>query len=158
MTLYAPSGHALDEKGNRVYPQMPLATYFLNAGLSERDALDVELAVRRKLRDRVREKSRSDDPDAAHKYLTDHSYRARVNAELLGEVLLSMGFSREELAKIEQGTKLGLLPKEAPTSRAIVTGIDGRTEVLQVEELDEHRADGSPLARVTRETGETKIV
>jgi hypothetical protein len=159
LNVFAPDGRMYDEKGNVVYPALPLATYFINAGLSEGDAIGAELGIRLELRDRVKKRAIKDDNGNAFRYLNDHNFRHQVNSELLGEILLEFGFSREELAKIELGTKIGLFDKEPSQTEALVTGIDGVTHRVTVEELPEHRADGSHLARVKDlDTGETKIV
>ena len=89
-------------------PLLPLATYLLNAGLSERDARQAEAYVLGEARKRIAKKALHDDAGQRFRYLNDARYRAQVNREVIAEVLLEFGFSREELRVMDEGLKLSL--------------------------------------------------
>jgi hypothetical protein len=154
-----PHGRPRDAKGNLLYPKLPIATYLKNAGLTERDAVRTEAAIFEQLREKIIIKARMDDAGERFRYYNDAQHRIRVNRELLGEVLLEFGFSRDELRVIEEGTQIGLLPKEVALPRARVIDETGREHHYDVEHLDDHRPDGGQLTKLTDvRTGEKQIV
>jgi len=157
--LCDPLGRPLDAKGNVVYPKLPLETYLVNAGLTEGDAVRTAKAIRAKLSEKIIIKARMDDAGARFLYFNDAQHRIRVNRELLGEVLLEFGFTRDELRKIEEGTQIGLLPKERTPARARVLDETGRAHEYDVEMLEDHRPDGGQRAKLTDvRTGEKQVV
>lgn len=157
--LYDAAGRPLDAKGNPVYPKLPLATYFVNAGLSDADARAVEREVLRRVLRKLRARATNDRPDERRRYMTDAQHRIRVNRELVGETLLELGFSREELLTIEQGTQIGLVREDPRPATATVWGVDGREQVFTMQETEDRRPDGSERVVVTDErTGEKTVV
>lgn len=156
--LCDPMGRPLDERGNVIYPKLPLATYFVNAGLSERDAFQLEAHVFATVRQMIAAKARTDDVFARRRYLVDPQYRMQVNMDVIAEVLLSIGFSREELRVIDLGTQLGLAPEAPAPMRVDVTGVDGREQTFDVEDLDTPGPDGKCTLLTDVHTGEKQLV
>lgn len=149
---------ALDANGRPKPPALPLATYFVNAGLSEGDALEVERAVLARAREILASKALRDDRGTRFRYLNDAQYRIRVNADVLRDVIGELGFSRQELVEIERGMQLGLVKEEKRPTTARVIDQHGVDRTFQVEELEDRGPDGRNLARLTDvETGEKLI-
>lgn len=149
-------GLPVDRNGNRMYPRLPLATYFANAGLSERDAIQLEAHIRQEARRRIAEKCRTDDADERRRYLRDRAHRERINREVIADILLGLGFSAEELRVVDQGMKLGLADRGHHRTTARVSGSHGE-QTLSVESEDRGPGGQRYVVRDER-TGERNVV
>jgi hypothetical protein len=64
-------------------------------------------------------------------------YRAQRNMEIVGNAFIAMNFSRAELAMIDQGLKLGLVPAEKTGRQfARVKGANGKPQNFEVVKED----------------------
>lgn len=116
----------------------PIYTYLLNAGLSPADVRSAGDEIRRRVRERIKQKAMGDDPEEQRRYLTDHSHRHQVNAQIVGEVVLGMGFETAELRKIDAGLRLGLAsrPERSGPLVARATDVDGTPEDFEILQND----------------------
>lgn len=117
---------------------IPIYTYLMNAGLSPADVKSAGDEIRKRVREKIRQKAMGDDPDTQRRYLTDAAYRAEVNAQIVGEVVVSFGFELQEVREIDRGLRLGL--QSAPTRRGPpvahvkADGIDEDFEILDLSD------------------------
>lgn len=149
----------VDANGRRLPPRLPLASYFVNARLSESEALQVEIEVLKRARQRIAVKARTEtDAGERFRYFNDPQHRIKVNQKILADVLVEFGFSRSELLEIDRGTKLGLVEEGPQKTCATVVDHRGVERTFHVEELEDRRPDGRHLARLTDvETGEVEV-
>lgn len=140
-------------------PLLAISTYLANAGLSERDAAEVEALILGRVRRRIAEKARIDDAGQRFRYLNDVEYRSRVNRELIGEAVLELGFTADELRVIDEGLKLGLVAEDPKPTVARVLGADGREVDFEIDELEDLGPEGQKRVRLTdARTGEVQVV
>jgi hypothetical protein len=113
-------------------------TYLLNAGLSEKDILEVGDELWRRVRERVAKMAMSADAEERLRYCgtgrVAAACRSRINKEIIAEEFLAMRFTLNELSRVDVGLRLGLSSADAKTGRtyANVTGIDGRPQRFEV--------------------------
>jgi len=109
-------------------------TLLSNAGLSDADILDVGDELWKRIKLRVAKLAASQDRDQRLRYCHDKSYREQVNMQIVGEEFLAMKFTRDEIARIDEGLRLKLLGPTERTGRrfAKVTGVNGEPREYEV--------------------------
>ncbi|MHC4505819.1 MAG: hypothetical protein ACYTFI_21155 [Planctomycetota bacterium] len=150
-----PGGAPVDTNGKRIYPDLPLATYFANAGLSEADAVDLDHYVRRELVERLKRKAGADGPAERLLYMNDPEYRVRIHREMIADILLHVGFTSEELRVIDKALNLNLHPEDEKTV-ATVEGAAGEDTFSVVEET--RGPGGKRYVLKNERTGEHEVV
>ena len=157
--LYDANGQPAVGRNGDKYPDLPLGTYFANAGLSRAEAerATAECMGRAKqiLRTHLRELEIR-EPGAARRYLSDWTKRDELNRKVLAAALIAMGFDSKELREIDRGMKLQLLSPEPFVQRARTMGPTGPVD-FEITPLDPKRENGKTHKLTNLKTGEVSV-
>ena len=154
--LYGAEGEALLDSSGKKYPDLPLGTYFANAGLSHREAFEASGACLKRAKELLVVHLRNleiEHPGRAKQYLSDHNKRVELNKQVIAAALLEMGFNSREIREIDKGLGLQLLMREKLQPMARVSGPNGTTEYA-VNELDPKRENGKTILLTDMRTGQ----
>ena len=136
-------------------PALPLVTYFLNAGLSPRDAQDAARELLARVRSRILRLAATHTLEEQRRYVADWPYREQLNARLIAEEILLMRFSGDELRVIDEGLQLGIAPREGSgrTARVFRDGV--LVDELDVDRIPTRLEDLRRLKVRSKRTGKT---
>lgn len=132
MTRIGPAGRPAEAQAD----PFPIYTYLMNAGLSPADVRRVGDEILRLMRERLKKKALSDDADERRRYMTDRAYREGFNKQVVADVIAELRFVEPELMRLDQGLRLGLIPKRVRTGPLVAHTIRPNGEPEDFEVLD----------------------
>lgn len=153
--IYGPNGEQLSDGQGRRYPDIPLGTYFANAGLSHREAFEAAGHCQRRAKELLRRHLRNleiEHPQRARSYASDHNMRIELNKRVIAAALLEMGFNDAELHEIDKGLGLQLRTQEKIERVAYTSGPDGPKQ-FRLKDLDPERENGKTILLEDLQTG-----